>query len=187
MTGIEQFIHDLRNVAVIAVSALAGMIGTAAAVEWTTSPGLNAPPAPSPGPARAYEVRGHALSGADRLFGAVRTRDGEVHRGFIRWDRNEGSWGDLLDATKMDRGFSSVSGIRFGHIESVVPVGSNLAVLHLRSGQEIGMESRSTDLGRDMRSLVVTRVDDGPFGRAGERVDVKWTDVRRIDFEAAPR
>jgi hypothetical protein len=36
----------------------------------------------------------------DRIWGRVTTRTGEVHEGFIRWDRNEGSWVDVLDGSK---------------------------------------------------------------------------------------
>jgi hypothetical protein len=36
----------------------------------------------------------------NRLYGRVVTVSGEELRGFIRWDRNEGSWADLLDAYK---------------------------------------------------------------------------------------
>lgn len=37
---------------------------------------------------------------SDRLWGRVETASGEVYQGFIRWDRNEGSWVDLLDGSK---------------------------------------------------------------------------------------
>ncbi|MFQ5704375.1 MAG: hypothetical protein ACE5HT_10160 [Gemmatimonadales bacterium] len=36
----------------------------------------------------------------DRLFGRITTTDGQVLEGFIRWDKNEGSVLDLLDASK---------------------------------------------------------------------------------------
>jgi hypothetical protein len=36
----------------------------------------------------------------DRIWGRVRTASGDVHEGFIRWDRNEGSWVDILDGSK---------------------------------------------------------------------------------------
>jgi hypothetical protein len=37
----------------------------------------------------------------DRIWGRVHTTGEEVHEGFIRWDRNEGSWVDILDGTKV--------------------------------------------------------------------------------------
>ncbi len=35
------------------------------------------------------------------LFGTVITRDGAEHRGYIRWDRNEAAWADILHASKV--------------------------------------------------------------------------------------
>ena len=36
----------------------------------------------------------------ERIWGRVTTVTGDVHQGFIRWDRNEGGWADLLDGSK---------------------------------------------------------------------------------------
>jgi hypothetical protein len=38
--------------------------------------------------------------GSDRLYGRVVTAGGAVYEGFLRWDRNEGSWADLLNGSK---------------------------------------------------------------------------------------
>ena len=35
-----------------------------------------------------------------RLYGRVLVRDGQVYEGYLRWDRNEGSWADFLHGTK---------------------------------------------------------------------------------------
>ncbi|HKJ93507.1 MAG TPA: hypothetical protein VJ957_10075 [Longimicrobiales bacterium] len=37
---------------------------------------------------------------SNRLYGRVTTTDGDVYEGFIRWDRNEASWSDILSANK---------------------------------------------------------------------------------------
>jgi hypothetical protein len=37
---------------------------------------------------------------AGRIWGRVETVSGQVYEGFIRWDRNEGSWVDVLDGSK---------------------------------------------------------------------------------------
>lgn len=37
---------------------------------------------------------------SNRLYGRVTTDDGRTYEGFIRWDGNEASWGDILSATK---------------------------------------------------------------------------------------
>lgn len=36
----------------------------------------------------------------DRIYGRVVTAAGDVFEGYIRWDKNEGSWVDLLDGSK---------------------------------------------------------------------------------------
>ena len=36
----------------------------------------------------------------DRIWGRVETAAGRVYEGYIRWDRNEGSWADVLDGSK---------------------------------------------------------------------------------------
>lgn len=50
------------------------------------------PPPPTVAPMRS--------SGDNRLYGRVVTTRGREYQGYIRWDRNEGSWADLLDANK---------------------------------------------------------------------------------------
>ena len=51
------------------------------------------PPPPPP-------VAPIAAAGDNRLYGRVVTTRGREYEGYIRWDRNEGSWADLLDANK---------------------------------------------------------------------------------------
>ena len=38
--------------------------------------------------------------GGHRIWGEVHLTSGDVHEGFIRWDRNEDSWVDILDGYK---------------------------------------------------------------------------------------
>ncbi len=60
--------------------------------------------APDPVPAAMPEAVVHLepvqISGDNRLYGTVTTLNGRRYEGYIRWDRNEGSWADLLDANK---------------------------------------------------------------------------------------
>jgi hypothetical protein len=37
---------------------------------------------------------------SDRVYGRVLVDTGDVYEGYIRWDRNEASWSDILDGTK---------------------------------------------------------------------------------------
>jgi hypothetical protein len=119
------------------------------------------------------------LTGVGRLYGRVTTRGGEELAGFIRWDRNEGSWDDLLDANKDGPRGSTQSGIRFGHVQRIDVIGRSRADLLLRSGEATRMESRSTDLGSGLRALVV---EDA----AGSTVELAWNDLARVEFEGAP-
>ena len=173
----RQLNEDLRNGALIAGSAVAAVVATVALAGGIGEPS-HLTYRTLAAPARSYEVVEH-LSAANRLYGTVIDRNGRAHEGFLRWDRNEGSWGDLLDATKLDRGYRGQSGVRFGHVDRIVPVGTNQALFHLRSGQSIGMQGESTDLGRAMRALVVDQAGGG-------QADLKWRDVRQIDLHPAP-
>jgi len=173
----RQLNEDVRNVGLIAGSAVAAVIATAVLVGGGGEPSFLVHRTVSE-PVRSYDIVEHR-SAANRLYGTVTTRDGQALEGFLRWDRNEGSWSDLLDATKLDRGYRGLSGVRFGHVERIVPVGSTQALFHLRSGQTIGMQGESTDLGRGMRALVVDQTD-------GAQAEVKWRDVHQIEFHPAP-
>ena len=119
---------------------------------------------------------GPALDG--RLYGNVVTRSGDEFEGYIRWDRNEGSWADLLDADWKGRR-SALSGIRFGHIRRIDVLNSREALFTLKSGQQQELGSRRTDLGRGLRALVV---DDPRQGVA----ELKWRDLEAVEFMAAP-
>jgi hypothetical protein len=149
----------------------------------------------------------------------VETTDGKVGEGFIRWDRNEGSWVDLLNGSKhvslegvdfriwndaadsaevpRDRvidykgmriswpdaleGFPgwSASGVRFGHIRRLVPEGKDSARVELKSGEAVELSGGSTDLGLEVRGIVV----EAPGRR---ETDLKWSDLASIDFGPAP-
>lgn len=156
--------------------------------------------------------------GSDRLYGRVVTAGGTVYEGFLRWDRNEGSWADLLngskeipwenerDAERLDhdrdhpgRGggisifglriswseegtdfpASASSGIRFGHLSGLEVMSRERARLVLKSGLELELEGGSTDLGEDLRGLVV---DDPERGE----IELRWRDLDAVEFMEAP-
>ncbi|NNF25989.1 MAG: hypothetical protein HKN73_02050 [Gemmatimonadetes bacterium] len=179
--------EDAKNLALIGAAALVGVAGTAFMLDdrpehrhvrvvrtEVVRPHIAAPAAP----VLRFEMS-EALTGSNRLYGTVRTQDGDSYTGFLRWDRNEGSWADLLDATKFEEGQArSQSGIRFGNVAQIQAVGREMAIFTLRSGRQVGMASRSSDLGSQLRSLTVS----GPNGE----VELEWRDLRTVDFEAAP-
>lgn len=153
---------------------------------------------------------------AHRLWGEVRTVDGDVHEGFIRWDRNEGSWVDVLDGSKElpdenyqiwlqanrdgepprrtlelkgyriswdeadpDFALIALSGLQFGHIQSLTPAGRDSVMVVTRGGQRLALFGGSTDIGPSMRELLVDRPGEST-------VELEWEDVERVTFAEVP-
>lgn len=191
--GIQE---DAKNLSVVTGSAVLaalitiGLVANAATAEPEAAPTVVreiqpviievvevAEPEPAPEPVVVEPVRA-PLTGINRLYGTVRTVYGREFTGYIRWDRNEGSWTDLLDATKPRyRGGSSISGIRFGHVDRLDVTGRNSALLTLRNGEEVELTANASDLGTGLRALVV---DEGN----GALAEFQWRDLESVDFEA---
>ena len=175
--------EDAMNLSVIAGAGVLGLAFTMALLAnavphqhrtYTVTLPVDVPTvAPAPLVERS---EGPALDG--RLYGNVVTRSGDEFEGYIRWDRNEGSWADLLDADWKGRR-STLSGIRFGHIRRIDVLNSREALFTLKSGQQQEFGSRRTDLGRGLRALVV---EDPRQGVA----ELKWRDLEAVEFMAAP-
>lgn len=170
--------EDTKNISLITGATAVALIATVALI-------ANSAPSPVdigiavPTPAFAASVswiEGPALD--DRLYGEVVTRSGESYVGYLRWDRNEGAWTDLLDATKEGRS-QSLSGIRFGHVSRIEVLDSRSALFTLRSGQDQMFSGRASDLGSGLRSL---QVEDEARGI----VELSWDELREVGFEAAP-
>ena len=151
----------------------------------------------------------------DRIWGQVETAAGRVYEGYIRWDRNEGSWVDFLDGSKEssreaeelwkeladrddrdrdrvieflglriswdDRNFpgSTDSGIRFGHISRLIVLDDDAVELELKSGERIELEGGSTDLGDEIRELLIDDAEEGI-------IELRWRDLDQIRFASAP-
>ena len=139
-----------------------------------------------------------------RIYGRITTDDGDVFEGLIRWDKNEVSWVDVLDGSKRSmrqgsrerqievlglrirydsddfRGSSRTSGIRFGHVASLEPAGSETAILFMKNGDEIEFRGGSTDIGSDVREILVEDPERG-------EIELRWRDIERVDFMQAPR
>lgn len=152
---------------------------------------------------------------ADRIWGRVHTTEGEVHSGFIRWDRKEASWGDILDGAKVlpdenyfawleahdreratrtielrghriswyevdpDFPMQVLSGVRFGHLDSLVVLAPDSVELILRSGRRYEMEARGSNLGSSLRQVVI----DEP---QGPEVELDWDELERVVFSEPP-
>jgi len=160
-------------------------------------------------------IGGAAFADSGLLYGKVYTTDDEVLEGFIRWDKNEASWDDILDGTKdLDRdrdrkkrryrdddddsevsifgitvyresrswshwADEAESGICFGHINSLIPIGDNKVLLILKSGEELELSGGSGDIGDDNREILVDDNDEGV-------IELDWDSIDRIEFSAGP-
>ncbi len=174
--------EDARNLTLIGVAAMVGALATGGIL--TAGSILAHRYVRPPGPVRAevatYRFEATApLSGSDRLYGRARTVDGQELEGFIRWDRNEGSWTDVLDADKVAGGRETQSGIRFGQIQRIQVEGSDHALLTLRSGEQVEMSARATDLGEGLRAFIIGEPGQGPS-------ELSWDDLDVVEFLAAP-
>lgn len=170
--------EDTKNVSLISIAAAVALIATVAFIADSAPSPIDfgtSVPAPAITPTEPW-IDGPALDG--RLFGRVSTRSGETYEGYLRWDRNEGAWTDLLDATKEGR-TATISGIRFGHVAQIEILDSHSALLTLRSGEEQLFSGRATDLGSGLRAL---QIDDARQGL----VELEWNDLQAVTFAAAP-
>jgi hypothetical protein len=138
-----------------------------------------------------------------RICGKLTTVDGDVYTGLIRWDKNEGSWTDILNGDKnLDEGHSkkrirdtkikvfgipvgervssgdlgsAQSGLRFGHVAMLEPVSGNAARLTLKSGEKIRFHGGSSDIGNDIREIIIEDQDKG-------ELTFDWDEIKSIEF-----
>ncbi|MDX1493436.1 MAG: hypothetical protein R3253_05225, partial [Longimicrobiales bacterium] len=76
-------------------------------------------------------------------------------------------------------GGSTISGIRFGHVDRLDVLGRDAALLTLRSGEQIELTANASDLGSGLRALLV----EAPNGGVAE---LGWSDLASVDFQPAP-
>jgi len=153
---------------------------------------------------------------AHRIWGAVHTTAGDVYEGFIRWDRNEGSWVDILDGSKEipeENYFAwlrsigedgppvrtiDVNGYRISWEEDdpdfpfVATSGirfGHLASLQVVDRDRVALVLRSGEL----MELEGGSTDMGPSMRElivevpGQReIEIDWDELDRVVFSAAP-
>jgi len=161
-----------------------------------------------------------AMAEKNLIYGKIYTDDDEILEGFIRWDKNEATWDDILDGDKdredrrrskarryrdksddddddvvieenrvsifgitifSEGGFSSQSssGIRMGHIQTLIPDGDDEVQLILKSGDKIYLEGGAGDIGEDNREILVDVKDEGIM-------ELDWGDIEKIEFSQGP-
>ena len=70
------------------------------------------------------------------------------------------------------------SGIRFGHIKTLEVLDDDRVLLTLKSGIAVELTEGSTDIGQDMRELII---EDNSRGE----IELVWDDIEKIEFSAA--
>ncbi len=70
---------------------------------------------------------------------------------------------------------SAQSGLCFGHIKSLEVIDDDAVFLTLKSGETVELEGGSTDIGEDIREIVIEDINEG-------EIEFEWDDVERIDF-----
>ncbi|MEW6049812.1 MAG: hypothetical protein AB1644_01945 [Candidatus Zixiibacteriota bacterium] len=73
---------------------------------------------------------------------------------------------------------SASSGIRFGHIKSLEVDGDDEAIIELKSGQTVTLSEGSTDIGSDIREIIIEDEKQG-------ETELAWDDIERVDLEPA--
>jgi hypothetical protein len=106
----------------------------------------------------------------DRLYGTVRTREGDF-TGFIQWDREASQGSDSLTGQTAD----GLQSLRFDAIRSVERRSPDASLVRLRDGRTVEL-SNSRESGH--RGIYV---DDTRYGR----VLVSWDAFDRLDFLTA--
>ncbi len=73
---------------------------------------------------------------------------------------------------------SAQSGVRFGHIRTLEAIDDQEVLLELKSGQTVRLSRGSTDIGKDIREIIIE-------DRAKGQVELIWDDIRQIEFMQA--
>jgi hypothetical protein len=110
----------------------------------------------------------------ERLYGTLRTRDGERFTGYIAWDMDELFGEDVLDGE--DRGHDRE--IPFARIRSIERYGSGAARVRLVDGEEVVLRG-SNDVDDDNRDILVA---DPALGE----VRVEWDAFDVLELERPP-
>jgi hypothetical protein len=111
----------------------------------------------------------------ERLYGTLRTRQGNAFTGFICWDIDEVLTEDALDGTDEN---GRRRKIRFANIEAIERNNSSSANILLSSGETVVLQG-SNDVDNDNRGILVQDPDLG-------QVRVDWDNFDRVTFEATP-
>ncbi len=119
-------------------------------------------------------------SWVDMLDGTKELSDEVVDREQGRKGRHTSRieiFGITVAKSDADWSFSGAaqSGIRFGHLVRLEPIGDDRALLTLKSGQKVELSGGSTDIGDNIREIIIEDTDEG-------EVELLWDDIETIEF-----
>ena len=77
--------------------------------------------------------------------------------------------------TKGSYNMSAQCTVAFGHLEAIEFVEDDAALLIFKSGEEMEVKASSTDIGDNIRGIIVEDPDEG-------EVELDWEDIDRIEF-----
>ena len=69
------------------------------------------------------------------------------------------------------------SGIRFGHIKTLEVIDDDRVLLILKSGEELELEGGSTDIGDDIREIIIEDKNEG-------EIEFVWDDIEKVEFSS---
>lgn len=87
-------------------------------------------------------------------------------------------FGINIGSSSVYYGGGSQSGIRFGHIKKMEVTGDDEVLLTLKSGQEIELSQGSTDIGENIREIVIEDINEG-------ELELIWDDIDYIELMPA--
>ena len=82
-------------------------------------------------------------------------------------------------STNWDWSGSAQSGIRMGHIKRMDAIHDDEVKLTLKSGEEVELSGGSTDIGDDIREIIIEDPDEG-------EVEFVWEDIDYVEFMPSP-
>ncbi|HKK20355.1 MAG TPA: hypothetical protein VJ983_02705, partial [candidate division Zixibacteria bacterium] len=109
-------------------------------------------------------------SHAERSRKKYRDRERSIEIFGVKIGSSNVSWGDS---------YASQSGIRMGHLKTLEAIDDDKAMLTLKSGEQIEFTGGSTDIGNDVREIIMEDNHEG-------EIEFVWSDIDRIDFAEAP-
>jgi hypothetical protein len=77
--------------------------------------------------------------------------------------------------TKGDYRMSSQCAVAFGHLEAIEFIEDDAALLIFKSGEEMEVRAGSTDIGDNIRGIIVEDRDEG-------EIELDWDDIDRVEF-----